>query len=182
MYFITVCVKEKAYLLGKIIGLEAYPNKLGDLVKTCWLEIPDHYPSVTLDAFVVMPNHIHGIIYVGAGSPRPSGSLRPSESAKPPYRPTLGNIMGYFKYQSTQRINELRQTPRTSFWQRNYFEHVIRDDNSLNRIREYIMTNPQRWELDRNNPLARGSDEFDRWLAGIKSRPPVSKNPKIRDR
>ncbi len=79
-----------------------YPNKLGDLVKTCWLEIPDHYPSVTLDAFVVMPNHIHGIIYVGAGSPRPS------ESVKPPYRPTLGNIMGYFKYQSTQRINEIR--------------------------------------------------------------------------
>ncbi len=159
MYFITICVKEKACLLGEISGSEMQRNQLGGIVKTCWLEIPAYYSIVILDAFVVMPNHIHGIIYVGAGSPRPS------------YRPTLGNIVGYFKYQSTKGVNELRQTPGTSFWQRNFFDHVIRDDNSLNRIREYIITNPQRWELDRNNPLARGTDEFDRWLGDIKSRP-----------
>jgi REP element-mobilizing transposase RayT len=161
MYFITICVKEIACHLGEISGSEMQPNQLGDIVKECWLEIPAHYPNVDLDAYVIMPNHIHGIICAGAGSPRP------------PYRPTLGNILGYFKYQSTKRVNELRQTAGTSFWQRNFFEHVIRDDNSLNRIREYILTNPQRWDLDRNNPLAKGTDEFDRWLGDIKSRPMV---------
>jgi len=112
-----------------------------------------------------MPNHIHGVIFVGAGSPRPLPE------------PTLSTIIAYFKYQSTKRFNELRNSPGTQLWQRNFYEHVVRDDNSLNRIREYIMTNPQRWELDRNNPLSRGIDDFDRWLAGIKSRPFVSENP-----
>jgi len=112
-----------------------------------------------------MPNHIHGVIFVGAGSPRPLPE------------PTLSTIIAYFKYQSTKSFNELRNSPGTQLWQGNFYEHVVRDDNSLNRIREYIMTNPQRWELDRNNPLSRGIDDFDRWLAGIKSRPFVSENP-----
>jgi putative transposase len=111
-----------------------------------------------------MPNHLQGIIFVGAGSPRPLPGK------------TLSDIIGYFKYQSTKHINELRSSPGAPLWQRNFFEHVIRDDSSLNRIREYICTNPERWELDRNNPGARGTDEFGRWLAGIKGRPAVSKN------
>jgi putative transposase len=140
------------------------------MVASCWRDLPRHYPGVSLDAFVVMPNHIHGIVFVGAGSPRPSSGQ------------TLSNIIGYFKYQSTKRINELRNSPGAPFWQRNFFEHVIRDDDSLNRVREYIITNPERWELDPNNPRTGGTDEFDRWLAGIKGRPAVSQKPLFRDK
>ena len=162
-YFVTICIKERACILGTIADSVMVLTELGDVVTSCWHELPCHYPAISLDAFVAMPNHFHGIIFVGAGSPRPSSG------------PTLSNIVGYFKYQSTKRMNELRNSPGASLWQRNFFEHVIRDDHSLNRIREYIFTNPERWEMDRDNPQARGTDEFDRWLAGIKGRPSIQK-------
>ncbi len=145
-------------------------SKLGGMVTSCWHDLPSHYPDIALDAFVFMPNQVHGIIFVGAGSPRPSAGQ------------TLSNIIGYFKYQSTKRPNELRSSPGAPFWQRNFFEQVIRDESSLNRIREYIWTNPERWALDRDNPLARETDEFDRWLGGKKSRPTVSPKPILPDR
>ncbi len=161
-YFVTI-LKERACILGTIADSVMMLTELGDVVTSSWHELPRHYPAISLDAFVVMPNHLHGIIFVGAGSPRPSSG------------PTLSNIVGYFKYQSTKRMNELRNSPGASLWQRNFFEHVIREDHSLNRIREYIFTNPERWEMDRNNPLSKGTDDFDRWLAGIKGRPAVPK-------
>ncbi len=77
--------------------------------------------------------------------------------------------MGYFKYQSTKLINELRGTPGVKIWQRGFYEHIIRDDESFNRISEYIASNPLRWDLDRENPLARGKDDFDSWLAKFNS-------------
>jgi len=150
--------------LGPIAASSMLLNKFGDLVASCCYELPRHYPNVSLDAFMVMPNHIHGIVFAGAGSPRPLSG------------PTLSKIVGYFKYQSTKSINALRNSLGVPLWQRNFYEHIIRDDGSLNRIREYILNNPERWELDRNNPQARGIDEFDRWLAGIKGRPAIQKN------
>lgn len=85
--------------------------------------------------------------------------------------PTLGQIVRAFKARVTRQINLLRSTPGSSLWQRNYYEHVIRDDTALNRTREYIHTNPARWELDRENPGRRGEDEFDRWLTTATARP-----------
>jgi hypothetical protein len=79
--------------------------------------------------------------------------------------------MGYYKYQSTAKINAFRKTAGEAVWQRGYYEHVIRDEESLNRIREYIIYNPQRWELDRENPKAQGTDGFDSWMRSIKGRP-----------
>jgi putative transposase len=160
-YFVTICVKERACLLGTVAESSMRLNKIGDLIAACWHDLPGHYPDISLDAFVVMPNHIHGVVFVGAGSPRPSSGR------------TISTSVGYFKYQSTKRVNEVRNSPGARFWQRNFFEHVIRDDNSLNRIREYIFTNPERWELDQNNPQARGDDEFDRWLGAMKGRPAI---------
>jgi hypothetical protein len=74
------------------------------------------------------------------------------------------------------KINEVRGTPGAKVWQRGYYEHVIRNEESLSRIREYIVTNPRRWELDRENPKAQGKDDFDRWLATFKVRPLKIKN------
>lgn len=156
VYFVTICILGRACLLGTMGESRMRLNELGSIITSCWHDLPSRYPHVSLDAFVVMPNHIHGIISAGAGLPR----LSPG--------PTLGNILGYFKYQSTKRINEFRKTPGAQLWQRNFFEHIIRDDNSLNRIREYITFNPQRWHLDRENPKAAGQDEFDLWLKNRK--------------
>ena len=116
--------------------------------------------EITLDAFVVMPNHIHGIIFieesaVGAtgGSPVRSG----------PRRRSLGSFLSGFKSATTKRINDLQRTPGLSVWQRNYYEHVIRNEQSLDRIREYIANNPARWDFDRENPAATNPEPMDVW-------------------
>ncbi len=179
-YFVTVCVHARKCLFGEVIDGELQLDDHGKIVTTCWHNLSFHYPAIILDAFVVMPNHVHGIIIlVGAGSPRPHRELVAEEvkgGETPPLQEiqkklTLGQIIGYFKWQSTKRINELRGIISGQVWQRGYYEHVIRDDQSLNRIREYIATNPQRWHLDRENPQAQGKDGFDGWLASFKVSP-----------
>jgi len=111
-----------------------------------------------------MPNHVHGIVVltdapvVGAGLPRPyrmTATKTAAGAATAPLRgrrPSLGNVVAYFKYQTTKTINAMRQTPAIPVWQRNYYEHIIRDVESLDRIREYIANNPLQWALDRENP------------------------------
>ncbi len=127
------------------------------MVQQIWNELPKYYPNFKLDEFVIMPNHVHGIITiikpcnhnVGARFPRPS--IVGGETA-PLRETTLGQMIGYFKYQSTKQINILRQTPGISVWQRNYYEHIIRDESDLNKIHEYIAYNPLQWDWDQENP------------------------------
>jgi len=89
----------------------------------------------------------------------------------------LGNVLRAFKSISAIGVNRVLSRSGQPLWQRNYYEHVIRSEESLNRIRGYIATNPFRWEFDRENPARQGEDEFDRWLATLKSRPDKRKNP-----
>jgi hypothetical protein len=103
-----------------------------------------------------MPNHILGIITIIAGA-----GLKPA-----PTRPLTEIIRG-LKTFSSQTINTLRWSPGRPVWQRNYYEHIIRNEKSLDRIREYIDNNPVRWDLDRENPQAKGKDDFDLWLAAF---------------
>jgi len=121
-------------------------NDLGKIVDKCWDDLPNHYPHIELDTFVIMPNHIHGIIMlhddVGAG-------LKPAPTRK---RHGLPEIVRAFKTFSSRHINQIRDTTGTPVWQRNYYEHVIRDETSLNDIRQYIIDNPLRWENDEENP------------------------------
>jgi putative transposase len=159
-YFVTICVQGRECLLGEIVEGEMQLNNYGKIARDCWHDLPHHYVNIELDAFVVMSNHMHGIIVlVGAG-------LRPA-----PTNPPLSKIIRAFKSFSSRKINELRNTTGSPVWQRGYYEHIIRDDKSLNRIREYIVNNPLRWELDRENLQARGQDDFDRWLASFTNRP-----------
>jgi putative transposase len=137
-----------------------YLNDYGTLVKDCWHDLPRHYPNIELDAFVVMPNHVHGVVVlVGAG-------LRPAPTDHP-----LTEVVRAFKSFSSRKINEVRGTLGLPIWQRGYYEHIVRDDKSLSRIREYIVNNPLRWEFDRENLHARGQDDFDRWLTSFTTRP-----------
>ena len=133
------------------MGGEMRLNEFGEMVKRSWDDLVSHYHRVTLDAFVVMPNHVHGIIVldqedVGAGfnpAPTDHGFTK---------RHGLGEIVRGFKTFSARRINQTRATPGTAVWQRNYYEHVIRNEPALNRIRQYIVDNPAKWDTDPENP------------------------------
>ena len=126
-------------------------NDWGKLVQGEWEKSAQIREEIELDGFIVMPNHIHAIIIITGGSGRATGR---SPLQAGPAKRSLGAFVGGFKSVVTKRINETRGAPGTPVWQRNYFEHVIRDEDSLNRIRRYIDDNPARWEFDRENPAA----------------------------
>lgn len=146
-FFVTVCIKGMRSVLGKIDKGMVQLSERGKVVYEWWYEISNHFSQVDLDIVQIMPNHLHGIIVihdmiVGAGSPRPQGGGRGNLA------PTLGQVVGYFKYQTTKQINIKSDRNERSFWQRSYYEHIIRSENDLNNIRQYIQTNPLRWSDD----------------------------------
>jgi REP element-mobilizing transposase RayT len=140
-YYITICTKNREYLFGNIIDDKMMLSAFGHLIKHHWRNIPNPHKNIRLDAFVVMPNHIHGIIVI-----EKSISQRVKRRQM-----TLFKIIGKFKMNTAKKINQLRNTPSLSVWQRNYYEHIIRNKNELNRIRQYIKDNPINWGKDRNN-------------------------------
>ena len=155
-YFITLCVREKECVLGDIVDGEMRLSEIGQIVTEAWLWLAERYPHLELDEWTIMPNHLHGIIVL-AYDDRRGGSrsvlqgdsrISPTDRGKP-----LGQLIGAFKTVSTKRINALRGTPGVPFWQRNYWEHVIRDEIDLNRIRQYIENNPRHWHEDQLNPI-----------------------------
>ena len=180
-YFVTVCTQNRECLFGDIVDGAMHLNGAGRLVQTVWDGLSQRFPTIELDAFVVMPNHIHGIITVGAPLVGAQEGT-PDDRATTRVAPTVGSIVGAFKSITTNEYirgvtTGFRPPFLGRFWQRNYYEHVIRSEESLNCIRDYIATNPFRWELDRENPARQGEDEFDCWLATLKSRPDKRKNP-----
>ena len=160
-YFVTMCTKDKACLFGDIVDDEMMLNDAGVVVEKCWNDIPVHFPRVELDQFVVMPNHIHGILFIGDSSPivgaKNLSPLRSSQIQKtyPGQKPcgtskTIGSIVRGFKIGVTKWMRQ--HTSVYFVWQRNYYERVIRNERELNDIREYIVNNPLKWALDHENP------------------------------
>ncbi len=161
-----MCVWNKECLFGEIKDGEMLFNENGEIVMKCWDTIPSHFPHVETDEFIVMPNHVHGIVFInncrGEVSSPSSKVVAPNSKTKtasiqggetPPLRKiTLGQIVAYFKYQTAKQINQICNTPGQPVWQRNYHEHIIRDGKKLQSIREYIANNPMQWELDTENP------------------------------
>ena len=145
-YYLTIVTQNRECLFGEILDGKIILNKYGLIVKTIWNDLPNHYNHIKLDEYVIMPNHIHGIVIinddVGAG-------FKPAPTIK---RHGLPEIVRGFKTFSSRRINQYRNTPGQKLWQRNYYEHIIRNDDELNRIREYIINNLLKWETDRNHP------------------------------
>ena len=136
-YFVTIVCAERALLFEEPC--------LRDVAEEAWVWLAWQYPYVNLDAHVVMPNHLHGIIMMD--DLRRGGSrTAPTTPRKP-----IGRLVGAFKTVSTKRINQLRGMPGVPVWQRNYYEHVIRDDEDLQRVRAYIVENPARWDQDPEN-------------------------------
>ncbi len=171
-YFVTICVKNRQCLLGKIINNKMALNNIGETVEFTWLDLPNHNKNIELDHFVIMPNHIHGIInIVGAGS-QPALNQnnisinnipdnckilidhkikRAGLEPAPTCNHGLSEIIRQFKTFSARRVNKINNTFNNRLWQRNFYERIIRGQHDLNRIYEYIDNNPVNWESDENN-------------------------------
>ncbi len=175
-YFVTICTYERIRVLGDVVDGEIALTSIGEIAHKFWLEIPDHFPNVCLDEWVVMPNHVHGIIIIHGGlDERNVGvqNFEPLQTSRHQFQHILprsvGSIVRAYKSAVTRwcRTNGFN----SPVWQRNYYEHVVRDEDSLNKIREYILTNPLRWQFDKENLHNVGADDFDKWLESFKNRP-----------
>ena len=144
-YFVTICTRNRECLFGEIVDGNIRLNDLGRGIATCWQWLAEQYPYIQLDEWIVMPNHFHGIMLIM--NERRGGSRTAPTKQKP-----LGRLIGAFKTVSTKQINEYRDTPHAPLWQRNYYEHVIRNETDLEEIREYIENNPIKWLEDENHP------------------------------
>lgn len=161
-YFVTLVTQQRQCLFGDMVDGAVQLNACGDVALACWRDISRHFPRVRLDAMVVMPNHVHGILWivdelndggaiiVGAqhAAPLPAAPLQSSGIVSG----SLAAVVRSYKSAVTKHINAIRSAAGNPVWQRNYYEHVIRDESSLNRIRRYIDENPSRWAFDAENP------------------------------
>lgn len=168
--FVTICTNNRENLFGHIVDGAMQLNNAGQTVERCWIDIPAHFPHVELDEFVVMPNHVHGIIVLtDAVTTVGAKDLWTKDRAKDIWakniwaknisplqgRPTgtsgtIGSIVRGFKVGVTKWYRQ--QNTIHEVWQRNYWEHIIRNETERDRFREYIRNNPARWELDKLNP------------------------------
>lgn len=170
LYFVTICMQNRACLLGEIQMGQIKLNSAGEMIYRWWNALPDKFPSVVIDAFVVMPNHFHGIIVitdnpVGAdpcvcpntpACPNEDNSDRTKVKGVHAGAP-LPTMVQWFKTMTTNEyirgVKNLGWEPfNKRLWQRNYYEHIIRNEESLQHIREYVHTNPLKWEEDQLHP------------------------------
>ncbi|MEA5551501.1 transposase [Anabaena cylindrica UHCC 0172] len=148
-YFVTICTQDHECFLGDLVNEDIKFMVRGVIAYQFWLQIPNHFPNVELDEFVVMPNHIHGIIVI-------TDKFRGREQEGELKKPNLGQIIAYYKYQTTKIINQIDDTPGIRLWQRNYYERIIRNQNALYIAQQYILANPLRWPKDPHNPRRGG--------------------------
>ncbi|CAH1083987.1 Y1_Tnp domain-containing protein [Candidatus Nitrotoga sp. 1052] len=146
LYFITICTHKRLPLFGEIVDGKMMQNETGMMAEKCWCAIPDHFSWVMLDAFIVMPNHVHGFITVGANDVGAKDFLPLQSKPKHGTSRMIGSIVRGFKIGVTKWFRS--NTNVHVVWQRNYYEHIIRNDEAYLKIAEYIQTNPQRWEED----------------------------------
>ena len=155
-YFITLCTQNREHLFGEIIAGEIKLNPFGQIAYEEWLKTPQLRPQVALDVFVIMPNHMHGILLITPATstgvshtPLYTSPISDKDVCDMPLRSpsnTIGAIVRGYKSAVTKQINMLR--PGCSIWQRNYYEHIIRNEQAYHNISEYIINNPLKWEAD----------------------------------
>ncbi len=145
-YFVTICAQDRQCLFGEIIDDKMVLNEAGRRVVNWWRETENKFPHVELDEYVLMPNHLHGIVIIHGAFQDRSRPV-PTRTTK---TKSLSELIGAFKTTSSKQI---RENGFASFkWQRSFHDHIVRDDDDLNRVREYILNNPLQWALDAENP------------------------------
>ena len=154
-YFVTICVRDHREVFGEIHEGQLTLNDYGKLVEKHWLEIPSHYQNVQLDEFIVMPNHVHGIIVIANNANHGIGKFVGTEQCSVPVtgmNKRTGLLSTAIKSFKEKCLKQIRNNPDSCDfqWQRSFYDHIIRDEQSLNNIRQYIRDNPRLWTLDRN--------------------------------
>ncbi len=150
-YFLTMCTHKREWLFGRVEQGRMKLHGPGRIALQCWYALPEHFPKLQLDEFVVMPNHIHGIVVIRDDPMVAANVIRRFGTAVPGSIPT---VVRSLKSAITRGVNRTRNTIGAKVWQRGYWEHVVRDEAELRRIQSYIARNPEKWESDR---LARKS-------------------------
>jgi putative transposase len=186
-YFITICTLNRACFFGEVIKGEMQLSRLGEIGQRFWAEIPNHTRNATLDEYVVMPNHVHGIIIIsqsgGAPTPVPVETLpvetlpvetlpvetlhatslpRPPRDPNDPMAvisPQAGSLAAMVRSYKSAVSYWASHNGRPDFgWQARYYDHIIRDEVNLSKVRQYIRDNPLNWHLDRENPACKAGD------------------------
>lgn len=139
-YFLTIVTYGREELFGTITDGVMQLSAEGEAVANVWAGLPRHYLHVSLDAFVVMPNHVHGILVLASRASAEAG------------RAPLSEVVRGFKTYAARRVNGIKNRSGTPVWQRNYYERIVRDDHELQNVRRYIADNPARWDADVENP------------------------------
>lgn len=166
LYFITICCFENKHLFGRIVDGVMVLNKAGEIAEKCWLEIPEHFKNVVLHAFVIMPNHVHGILEIEGAKKEMNeygvGALTGAKNFSPvrediignrksplPQSPsrTIGSMVRGFKIGVTKWMRQ--HTDVVNVWHRNYYDIIIRNEQSYDNISKYIVNNPINWRDDR---------------------------------
>ncbi|HRY60267.1 MAG TPA: transposase [Patescibacteria group bacterium] len=148
-YFVTICTQNRECLFGEIVDGKMILNEMGLIVNDCWNDLENHYPGIYLDIFTIMPNHIHFILTILCDDHIVGAGLKPAPTGK---RYQLFEIIRGFKTFSARKINKMKNTSGNPVWQRNYYEHIVRNEQSYDEIYSYIESNSQTWDRDRNNP------------------------------
>jgi REP element-mobilizing transposase RayT len=162
-YFVTICAENREEWFGKVEKGEMILNQYGKIANQCWDDLPNHYLNCSLDSFVVMMNHIHGIIVILNKDVTIVGN-----GLKPFPTHGLSEMIPGFKTFSSRKINEEIKNDNKFQWQKSFYDHVIRNETELYRIRDYIKNNPLKWDLDRENPSSRNFNmEHDRYWKEI---------------
>jgi REP element-mobilizing transposase RayT len=177
-YFVTICTKNREEWFGQIDGEKMILNKCGEIAKNFWVQIPKHSRNVSLDEFIVMPNHIHGILIIVGNAYMRSLQNRTNM--------LLSKIIQLYKASVTREINSL-QNDFCFKWHKSFYDHIIRNEKTLNNIREYIVNNPLKWEFDienKINPKESNKNYYkkiiDGWLTFIKLARRIIKRGKSR--
>lgn len=135
-------------MLGRVVGETVKLSEVGEIEQAVWEGLPKHFEYIKLDKFVVMPNHVHGILWlIDTQSPRVGAGLRPAPTQQAK-RHGLPEIIRAFKSFSSRRVNEINKTKGQSLWQRSFYEHILRNDEDLHNHRQYTRDNPLNWMLD----------------------------------
>jgi len=148
-YFVTICTYQKQCWFGDVVNGEMRCNQLGKIVDTFWQALPRRFPHIQLNDFVVMPNHLHGILIITNQGNHEQSSYT-TEKFSQPVPGSIPTVIRSFKSAVSKRINLMRRTKEPSIWQRNYYESITRIATDLYTVRQYIANNPQQWAEDEN--------------------------------
>lgn len=164
-YFLTIVTHERKQLFGQIVNGDVVLNEVGKMVEVVWIAIPKHFKNIELGEFVIMPDHIHGIISITVEAthamPAQDGFVVESTHVLPlpriskgPIPGSIGAIIGSFKSAASKRFREIPNNQEKHLWQRNYYERFIRNERDYQAIYDYIIANPMNWQKDEKFPLS----------------------------